>query len=563
MGVSTSLYSGLSGLKAHQRRMDVIGNNVANVNTPGFRSSRVLFRTAFAQTLSIGTAPSGGMGGVNPVQVGLGTTVGTTSTNFGQGSIETTGIPSDLAISGSGFFIVRDGSGRPYYTRDGSFSLGADQVLTNSKGMRVMGWMADKNFQITQSGGGEALTIPVGSMSLAMATQNIELTGNLTSNGVVGTQGSLQATQGLIDNSTGLAATAGTLLTDLTDAGGVLFFNVADTVTLNARKGGRQMPETVFTVGATSTLGGVDPAADLAAWVESVIGINTDAAVPGTPGITIDAVTGALTIAGNYGVANDISSLILSCSGAIPRPFTISNSQNATGESGFTPFIVYDSLGTEIDANMTFVLESTSSTGNTWRWYAESGDDTDIDRVVGSGTVTFDTEGAFIEDSGDMLIIDRNNTGAQTPLMIIPDLASITQLAGDRSEVALTLQDGTPKGTLNEYAIGANGIISGIFTNGLVANIAQLALATFSNNGGLFAVADNLFSPGPNAGAAQVGTPGTFGSGTLVSGALEQSNVDLANEFVNLIVTQTGYTANSRVISSSNEMLIELLNTIR
>jgi len=563
MGVSTSLYSGLSGLKAHQRRMDVIGNNVANVNTPGFRSSRALFRTAFAQTLSIGTAPSGGLGGVNPVQVGLGTTVGATSTNFGQGSIETTGVPSDLAISGNGFFIVQDGSGRPYYTRDGSFSLGADQVLTNSKGMRVLGWMADENFQITQSGGGEPISIPLGSMRLAMATQNIQLTGNLNSDGVVGTQGSLQTTQGLIDNSTGLAATAGTLLSDLTDAGGVPFFNVGDTITLDASKGARQVPQATLTVTATSTLGGADPDDDLAAWLESVLGINTDAAVPGTPGVTVDPVTGALEISGNYGTANDISDLILSSDGSIARPFTISKTQSATGESGFTPFIVYDSLGTELDANMTFVLESTSSTGNVWRWYAESGDDTDVDRVVGTGTVTFDTDGRFVQDSGDMLVIDRDGTGAETPLMIRPDLASITQLASDTSEVALTLQDGTPEGTLNEYAIGSNGIISGIFTNGLVANIAQVALATFSNNQGLFAVADNLFSPGPNAGSAQVGTPGAFGSGTLVSGALEQSNVDLANEFVNLIVTQTGYTANSRVISSSNEMLTELLNTIR
>ena len=219
MGVSTSLYSGLSGIKAHQRRMDVIGHNIANVNTPGFRSSQALFRTAFAQTLSIGTAPTAGLGGVNPVQVGLGTTVGATRTNFNQGSIETTGVPSDLAISGNGFFIVQDGSGRPYYTRDGSFSLGADQVLTNSKGMRVLGWMADENFQITQSGAGESITIPIGSMRLAMATQNIHLTGNLNSNGTIGTQGSLLGTQGLIDNSTGLAATAGTLLTDLTDGG--------------------------------------------------------------------------------------------------------------------------------------------------------------------------------------------------------------------------------------------------------------------------------------------------------------------------------------------------------
>ena len=563
MGVSTSLYSGLSGLIAHQRRMDVIGNNIANVNTPGFRSSRVLFRTAFAQTLSIGTAPSGNLGGVNPIQVGLGTTIGATSTNFNQGSIETTGVPSDLAVSGNGFFIVTDSTGRPFYTRDGSFSLGADQVLTNSKGMLVQGWMADPNFQINPTGATEEITIPLGSMRLARATQSITLTGNLNAAGDAGTMGSLLGTQALRDISTGLPATAATLMSNLTDAGGVPFFALGDTLTLSAAKGGRNLPSQTFTVGAASTLGGVGPNTSLAAWIEANLGINTAAGVPGTPGVTINAATGALDIAGNFGTANDLSDLTLSSTGAIARPFTVAKTQSADGESGFTPFAVYDSLGNEVNVSVSFVLESKSSaTGNVWRWYAESPDNSSPSRVVGTGTVTFDDQGAVQSVSNDQIVVDRTG-GPVTPLQVTPDLGQITQFAADESEVALTLQDGAAQGTLNEYAIGANGIVTGIFTNGMVANLAQVALVTFANNQGLYATGDNLFSPGPNAGAPQIGAPGAFGSGTLVSGALEQSNVDLANEFVNLIVTQTGYTANSRVISTSNTMLTELLNTIR
>jgi len=543
--------------------MDVIGNNIANVNTTGFRSSRVLFRTAFAQTLSIGTAPTGNLGGVNPTQIGLGTNVGSTSTNFSQGSIETTGVPSDLAVSGNGFFIVRDGTGRPFFTRDGSFSLGADQILTNSKGMVVQGWTSDSNFQINPSGATGSINIPLGSMRLAKATQNIILTGNLNSSGDAASQASLLGTQALVDSSTGLAATAGTLLTNLTDGGGIPFFALGDVITLNASKGGRDIAPTTFTVAAGSTLGGASPATGLGAWLEAILGINTSAGVPGTPGVTINGATGALQVEGNYGLANDITDLVLSSSGAVPRPFTVTKTQSADGESAYTPFSVYDSLGNEVDVNLSFVLESKSSTGNTWRWYAESTDDSDLSRAVGSGTVTFDTEGGYQIDSGDQFIVDRANTGAVTPLTITPGLEQITQLASTDSEVALTLQDGAAEGTLNEYAIGANGIVTGIFTNGLVANLAQIALATFSNNQGLYAIGDNLYSPGPNAGTPQVGAPGSFGSGTLVSGALEQSNVDLANEFVNLIVTQTGYTANSRVISTSNDMLVELLNTIR
>ncbi len=563
MGVSTSLYSGLSGLIANQRRMDVVGNNIANVNTPGFRSSRVLFRNAFSQTLSIGTAPTGQLGGVNPMQVGLGTTIGATSTNFNQGSIETTGVPSDIAISGDGFFIVRDGTGRPYYTRDGSFGLGADQVLTNSKGMVVQGWMANSNFDITPSGSTGPITIQLGAMRLAKATQNVYLTGNLNAAGLAATQGSILGSQALVDTSTAGAATAGTLLTDLTDGGGGAWFAAGDVITVNATKGGRDVQPATFTVDAASTLGGADPATSLSGWLESVLGINTSAGVGGAPGITIDAATGALSINGNYGETNDLLDIVLSSSGAVNRPITVSKTQSADGESGYTPFTVYDSLGNEIDVNVSFVLESQASTGSTWRWYAESPDDSDVSRVVGTGTVTFDTDGAYVSDSGDQFIIDRDGSGSGSPLSVKPDFTTITQLASDDSEVALTLQDGAPEGTLNEYAIGGNGVVTGIFTNGLVATLAQVAIGTFSNNQGLYAVGDNLFSPGPNAGTPQIGTPGSFGSGTLVSGALEQSNVDLANEFVNLIVTQTGYTANSRVISTSNDMLTELLNTIR
>lgn len=563
MGVSTSLYSGLSGLVAHQRRMDIIGNNIANVNTTGFRSSRVLFRTAFSQTLSIGTAPTGALGGINPLQVGLGTTVGSTTTNFGQGSIETTGVPSDLAISGNGFFVITDGTGRPYYTRDGAFTLGADQILTNSKGMQIQGWMADNNFNVSPSGATNEIAIPIGSLRLARATQNVNLTGNLNAAGDAATMGSLLDTQALVDTSTGLAATAATLLTNLTDGGGIPFFAAGNVITLNATKGGRDVPSDTFTVAAGSTLGGASPATSLAAWIEAALGINTSAGVSGTPGVTINAVTGAIDISGNYGEANNISNLAISSNGAVSTPFTVSQIQAADGESGYTPFTVYDSLGTEIGVNMSFVLESKSSSGNIWRWYAESPDDSDASRAVGTGTVMFDTDGGFQLDSGDMITIDRANIGAGNPLSISANLEQITQLASAVSEVALTLQDGAPEGTLNEYAIGGNGIVTGIFTNGLVANLAQIALATFANNQGLYSTGDNLYSPGPNAGTPQIGAPGSFSSGTLVSGALEQSNVDLANEFVNLIVTQTGYTANSRVISTSNDMLTELLNTIR
>ena len=121
------------------------------------------------------------------------------------------------------------------------------------------------------------------------------------------------------------------------------------------------------------------------------------------------------------------------------------------------------------------------------------------------GPSAFDTEGALQSTSDDQIIVDRADTGSVTPMSIRPDFEQVTQLAASDSEVALTLQDGAPEGTLNEYAIGGNGIVTGIFTNGLVANLAQIALASFSNNQGLYALGNNLYSPGPNAGTPQIG----------------------------------------------------------
>lgn len=182
-----ALFTAVTGLKAQQTKLDVVANNIANVNTTGYRSSRVLFQDLFSQTLSGASAPQGSFGGTNPQQVGLGVKIGSIDTDFGQGSLVTTGVNSDLAIQGNGFFVLSDGT-TDVYTRDGSFTINSSGTLIDpATGLRVQGYTADANGVVdaTTSVLGD-ITIPLGSDGIARATTEAELTGNLNSGTTAG-----------------------------------------------------------------------------------------------------------------------------------------------------------------------------------------------------------------------------------------------------------------------------------------------------------------------------------------------------------------------------------------
>ncbi|NLP37835.1 MAG: flagellar hook-basal body complex protein, partial [Firmicutes bacterium] len=181
-----SLYSGVSGLRNHQTKLDVIGNNIANVNTVGFKSSRVRFQDVFSQVIRGATAPMGGRGGSNAAQVGMGMTLAAIDTLHTQGSPQYTGNPDDMAIQGYGYFVVTDGVGQ-YYTRDGAFSCGLDGDLVNAaNGLKLLGWRVNENDEIDTSGPLTTLNIPLGDTVVSKATENMKFTGNLdadTNNG--------------------------------------------------------------------------------------------------------------------------------------------------------------------------------------------------------------------------------------------------------------------------------------------------------------------------------------------------------------------------------------------
>lgn len=184
--MGTALFTGVSGLAANQRKLDVIANNIANLNTNGYRASRVLFQDLFSQTISGPRAAVGGFGGSNPMQIGLGVRLGTIDVNHSQGALITTGIASDLAIQGQGFFVLSDGTSN-FYTRDGSFALNSNgQLIDGATGFSVQGFLADSSGVIDPTGIITDITIPLGGVSIVQASTMAEFVGNLDSGAMVG-----------------------------------------------------------------------------------------------------------------------------------------------------------------------------------------------------------------------------------------------------------------------------------------------------------------------------------------------------------------------------------------
>ncbi|MCA8959263.1 MAG: flagellar hook-basal body complex protein, partial [Planctomycetes bacterium] len=303
------------------------------------------------------------------------------------------------------------------------------------------------------------------------------------------------------------------------------------------------------------------------------LGYATASPVPpdaGTSFTFVDAPDGTIEIAGNAGSENDLSNLDLVSGGSRIAMFDNPPVVSASGESMTMNFTVYDSLGTPRDVSLTFVFEGSSANGpNTWRYFAESVDDSDLDRIVGSGTVVFGENGQFLTtgEPGEFLSINLDATpeqggGVETPFTFELDLSRLTQFTTTLSEVQLRDQDGFEAGTLRDFSIGADGTVVGVFSNGLSRTIAQVPIARFANPNGLDAEGDSVYRASTNSGVPQVGVAGTFGRGTLLSGVLEESNVDLAEQFTDLIIGQRAFQANARTITVSDEMLQELVNLV-
>lgn len=565
MASTVAMFTGLSGLTSNARYLDVIGNNIANVNTTAYKSNRMLFASQFSRNFSLGSVPGESTGGTNPAQIGLGVTIAGTQRNFSTGSISATGDQRDLAVEGDGFFIVQRGTDR-FYTRAGAFRQNSTNDLITVSGERVMGYGIDDSFNIVQ-GSLVPLNLPVGQLRLAEATQQVRFTGNLNAGGAMPSRGSVTNFPALNDTGASPITAATTLVTvdDPSLAGSQALFTVGQIIEVSgAEKGGKALPAAQYTVTAGSTVQDLMDFLRDALGIQTGIGNNPDGT---TPGVSVTG--GVISVVGNYGTANDLSVesgdfRVLDSAGVfVSSPFALNKTSSADGESIRTTFLVYDSLGNANSVDLVMALESRDSTGTTWRYFIESGDDTDVDLRIGTGTFGFDTAGRPLNTASISASIDRANTGAQTPLSLTfafsSPTSSVTALSDTLSTLAATFQDGTPIGTLSSFSVGQDGVITGAFTNGLTRTIGQVALAAFSNPEGLVDVGSNLFAVGPNSGTPIVTTATTLGTGRIVGGSLELSNVDLAQEFINLILASTGYSASSRVITTTDQLLQQLL----
>jgi flagellar hook protein FlgE len=436
-----SLNAAVAGLRNQQTRMDVIGNNVSNVNTVAFKAGRVEFKEGFAQLMQSATRPVDGMAGLNPMEVGLGSQVGTIDTMFTQGNLETTGRNTDLAIQGSSFFVLKKNN-EPFYTRAGNFQVDANGTLVATDGYAVQGRNA------TNGKLGDSVTdikIPVLATAPATATSNVRISGN-------------------VDASAN-----------------------------------------VFDKGTAQTVDPLDP---------------TQRGLPQ-----------------NLNSFKDMS------------------------------ITVYDSLGTKHDLKMVMWKVGT----NQWDWKFDPASmaitQAGITEVGGTHPITFGPDGA-VDTSNSFVppeISFAPTSGANTVDIKIDlgtGLNGLSQFAGSSTAV-MRDQDGYTNGTLQSFNIDATGTIMGGFTNGITQILGQLQLADFNNPEGLMRVGDNAYTTTANSGAAVLGYAGEGSVSSIASGALEMSNVDLAQEFTNMIVAQRGFQANSRVISTTDQLMQDLVDLKR
>ncbi|HED54758.1 MAG TPA: flagellar hook-basal body complex protein [Phycisphaerales bacterium] len=581
MASTTSLFIGLSGLNANARNIDVIGNNIANVNTNGFKSGRLNFANALSRTVSEGSTPGTSTGGSNPIQFGQGVTVAGTQRNMNGGSLNGTGDGRDLAIEGNGFFIVERGDDQ-LYTRVGAFRTDRDDFLTSINGNYVKGYSVDENFQI-QTGQLGRINIPVGSLTIAEATTSVNMAGNLDASGTVATTGSTHTLLGT--TGTGFQVVAGatvpptspnvlestSLLTEienpLSPGSGTPLMTAGQTIRIDGvEKGTQILGAAGFLVEAASTV------QDFMDFMSATLGLRTDVGLNADgqqPGVSVDPATGTFTVVGNSGDTNNLTITgedirIFNADGTLDsQPFLVNQTAESSGESVKTAFTVYDSLGTPLRVDLSLVLESKDNAGTTWRYYAESPDDTAGGPAIGTGQFQFDNFGKLVSPQSATVVLDRDGTGAATPLSFEIKFNSdgdrVTALTDTESTLLSTLQDGVPIGTLNNYTVGGDGKITGTFTNGLLRPLGQLAIATFTVPEGLVEIDQNLFRVGPNSGPAVITEPQQLGTGRVVSGVLETSNVDLGQEFIQLILASTGYSASARVIRTSDELIQQLL----
>jgi flagellar hook protein FlgE len=510
--MSSALWIGTTGLTASSKQMDVIGNNLANSNTVGFKASDTLFASMLNQSLS---------GGEGNTQVGQGVSIAEVSTQFGQGSFESTGNATDLAIDGDGFFTVKDAEGAQYFTRAGAFHINAEGYLVDVNNYRVQGFnlyvpgqedqQTDISLQNVQSAPKTSTEIGVGA--------------NLNDSAAAGEK--FNVTQTVYD-SKGAAHNLG-LRFMKTDGNGMWGFDATldstNVSTGQAYSGLKFDDSGNLEAMYTSSLANVaHTAADASATATATVD-RIGQLYKSATGIELTRGTGPLawTITNNGGYANAAIS-----------------STTAT-----TVSIDLDGMGGD---DITFNL------GGTWA----SGDKVSFN-IAESESPKSDVALTFAALDNGATIGDQSGGTNQINWNVAGDGSQVLTGYASTSVIKTLTDNGYSSGVLKSLSVSKDGIINGFFTNGQSAELGQIMLASFPNNGGL-KKAGNYFTATVLSGEAIKNQPGSSGLGQIMSNSLEISNTDVAKEFINMISAQRTYQANAKVITTADQLLSVLMN---
>lgn len=541
MSLIRSLNSGVSGLRSFQTKMDVIGNNIANVETAGFKSSRVSFAEMMNQRL--GRSDSGG-GSSTPQlsnEVGLGVRISSIDRNFSQGAMQSTGIATDLAIEGNGYFMVNDG-GQNLLTRSGNFVFNKEGFLVDQGGRVVQGYNADSNGKILGGGASQDIRIDFENVLPPKQTENITVAGNLNAN--TSKAKVLQAQSGFTELG-GDIATLSTEINNLNQT--ITAMSNGDDVAFDVLLNDGTAQTITYTYSTGDTL------------QELVDSFNGQMA-PEEGQISL--VDGLLVLrSGTIGDSQlDIQNITVSGSGSINFPGFQTVQQGETNTQTMSTS-VYDDLGQA----HSLIMEFTQTDANEWQYNARFVDGQQISSGE-TGTITFDELGQISSGSSFNITFEpgngANTTGFAVELGDSGQGTQFTQYAGSNSAKVVN-QDGYAQGALVDISIDGDGRLEGIYDNGKNMVLSQLALAQVQNQNGMEMVGGGLFRPTSAAGEVFINTAENFAETNINSGSLEGSNVDLAKEFTDMITSQRAYQSNARVISTSDEMLMEAVNLKR
>lgn len=545
--MNRAMFSGVAGMKSHQTKMDVIGNNIANVNTYGFKSQRAVFSDIYYQTLRSGSTGTANRGGVSPSTVGYGSTLAGTQTQMSQSSMQNTGFGLDVAITGEGFLQVMDADGNIFYTKAGMLDYDSNGYLTDINGNFVLGSATadgdpgSQKIRLTNVG-----AVPAQAASVTQSINGIEYT--------IKASNSDKAGNVSITMTSSEALPAGQdVVANISNTGAItLTFNAYskfdnwDKLNDAINKAITEANNGVQHKGGTFTISASNP--DVMSATNPLTGAQL---IGGNFGVDLGGVTGM-----NDGVFGDAGMVVEKVSTDFAGNGNGTFSATYAGASG--EWTIKLQIGTT-EYTGTLSKDTLSSS------ILLKAQDGSYVQVSNPGYEKFNAayaaanHGATNPPTGSPTWADNTATPVFTPSTPSKDLGF--------GSYPFVLQGGTAGGavTLDEMnvAIGTDGSV--VVSNAEIGDVTvgRITLANFANPSALAAAGNNYFTASANSGEPQLAEPGQDGTGALKSSALEMSNVDLSAEFADMITTQRGFQANSRIITVSDTMLEELINLKR